>query len=111
MINLQQLKTNSHTEKKSKDRPSDYWMFTNCSFGSTKNKLDSYKGKDCMERFYKDLREHAMKIITYEKNDTTNRCRKWALWNVKILLHVQKNIYDCTYCLFEENKIIGQISV
>ena len=37
-------------------------------------KLDCYKGKDCMERFCEDLREHAMKIINYEKkrNDTTN---------------------------------------
>ena len=25
-------------------------MFTNCLFDSTKNKLDCYKGKDCMER-------------------------------------------------------------
>ena len=42
-------------------------MFTNCSFDETKNKLDCYRGEDCMERFCKDLREHAMKIINYEE--------------------------------------------
>ena len=44
-------------------------MFTNSSFDATKNKLDCYKGEDCMEKFYKDLREHAMKIINYEKKE------------------------------------------
>ena len=42
-------------------------MFTHCSFDPTKNKLDFYKGEDCMEKFCKDLREHATKIINYEK--------------------------------------------
>ena len=42
-------------------------MFTNCSFDATKGKRDCYKGKDCMERFCKNLKEHAMKIIDYEK--------------------------------------------
>ena len=42
-------------------------LFTNCSLDATKNKLDCYTGKDCMERFGKDLREHAMKIINFEK--------------------------------------------
>ena len=64
----------SYTEKKTKHTPSDYSLFTNCSFDVTKNKLDCYKGKDCMESFCKDLREHAMEIIGYEKirNDTAN---------------------------------------
>ena len=44
-------------------------MFTNCSFDATKDKLDCYKGEDCMEKFYKDLREHVMKIINYEKKE------------------------------------------
>ena len=64
----------SYTKKKTKHTPSDYSLFTNCSFDVTKNKLDCYKGKDCMESFCKDLREHAMEIIGYEKirNDTAN---------------------------------------
>ena len=31
------------------------------------NKLNYYRGKDCMKTFCKDLREHATKIINYEK--------------------------------------------
>ena len=44
-------------------------MFTNCSFHETKNKLDCYKGEDSMERFWKDLRDHAIKIVNYEEKE------------------------------------------
>ena len=47
--------------------PSGYSLFTQCPFDATKNKFDCYRGKDCMERFSKDLKEHATKIINYEK--------------------------------------------
>ena len=59
----------SYKKKKTKHTPFGYSLFTNCSFDSTKNKLDCYKGKDCMERFCKELREHAMKITNYEKKE------------------------------------------
>ena len=54
---------------------SGYSIFTNCSIDVTKNKLDCYRGKDCMERLCKDLKEHATKIINYAKkrNDTINK--------------------------------------
>ena len=42
-------------------------MFTNCSFDETKNKLDYYRGKDCMEKFCKDWRQHTMRMFNYEK--------------------------------------------
>ena len=57
----------SYIEKKNKHTPSGYSLFTNCSFDATKNKLDCYKGKYCMERFSKELRDHAIKIINYEE--------------------------------------------
>ena len=57
----------SFTEKKTKHTPSVYSLFTNCSFDAAKNKLDCYRGKDCMEKFCKDLREPAMRISNYEK--------------------------------------------
>ena len=44
-------------------------MFTNCSFDLTKNKIDCYKGEDCIERFCRELREHAVKIINSEKKE------------------------------------------
>ena len=40
---------------------------THCSFDKSKNKLNYYRGEDCMTKFCKDLREHATKIINYEK--------------------------------------------
>ena len=42
-------------------------MFTNCSFDTIRNKLNCCKDEDCLEKFCKDLREHAMTIINYEK--------------------------------------------
>ena len=60
---------NSSTTKINKHTPSNYPLFTHCSFDLTKNKLDCCKGKDCMERFSKDLKEHAKKIINYEKKE------------------------------------------
>ena len=58
----------SSTTKENKYKASGYSMFTHCSFDVTKNKPDCYK--DCMEIFCKDLKEHAKKIINYEKKET-----------------------------------------
>ena len=59
----------SYTEKKTKRTPSGHSLFTNCSFDSAENKLDCYRGKDRMERFCKNLKEHATKIINYEEKE------------------------------------------
>ena len=57
----------SSTTEKNKHTPSGYSIFTHCSFDKLKNKLNYYRGNDCMKKFCKDLREHAPKIINYEK--------------------------------------------
>ena len=57
----------SSTAKISRHTPSGYSIFTHCSFDKSKNKLNYYRGEDCMERFCKDLKEHATKIINCEK--------------------------------------------
>ena len=57
------------TAKLNEDVPSRYSMFTYCSFDATKNNLDCYRAKDCMERFCKNLKEHAAKILNYEKKE------------------------------------------
>ena len=57
----------SSTTKINKHTPSGYSIFTHCSFNKSKNKLNYYRGKDCMKKFSKDLREHVSKIIHYEK--------------------------------------------
>ena len=58
----------SSTAKINKHTPSGYSLFTNCLCDTTKNKLDCYRGKDCVERFSKDSKDHA-KIIIYEKEE------------------------------------------
>ena len=58
----------SSTTKINKHTPlGGYSIFTSCSFDESKNKLNYYRGKDCMKKFCKDLKEHATRIINYEK--------------------------------------------
>ena len=57
----------SSTTEINKLTPSDYSLFTHCLFDKTKNKLDYYRGEDCMKRFCLNLRDYATKIINYEK--------------------------------------------
>ena len=66
------------TAKINKHTASGCSLFTYCSFHTTKNKLDYYRGKNCMNNFCPNLKEHAKKIINYEKkgNDTINKRRK-----------------------------------
>ena len=59
----------SSTTKMNKHTPSGYSIFTHCSFDKSKSKLNYYRGEDCITKFCKDLREHATKIINYEKKD------------------------------------------
>ena len=55
-------KINEHTS-------SGYSLFIHCLIDAKKNKLDCYRGKNCVERFCKDLKEHAAKIINYIKKE------------------------------------------
>ena len=64
---LKKTPNESSTTEINKHVPSGYSIFTHCSFDQSKNKLDYYRGEDCMKKFCKDLREHATKIINYEK--------------------------------------------
>ena len=38
-------------------------------FDASKNKLDYYRNKDCAKMFCKDLRKHAVKIISCGKKE------------------------------------------
>ena len=46
----------SSTSKIIKYTPSSYSLFTRCSFDTTKNKLDYFRGKNCMKNVFLDLR-------------------------------------------------------
>ena len=57
----------SSTAKMNKQKLLGYSIFTSCSFDESKNELNYYRGKDCLKKFCKDLKEHATRIINYEK--------------------------------------------
>ena len=44
-------------------------MFTRCSFDEKENTLNYYRGKDCIEKLCKKLKEQALKIINYEEKE------------------------------------------
>ena len=84
----------SSTTKINKHVPSGYSIFTHCSLDKSKNKLNCYRGKDCMQKFSEDLREHVRKIINYEKKKmillTTEK--KYIIINKKYVIYVKKNL-------------------
>ena len=57
----------SYTEKKARHEPSGWADPTKCSFNKKENKLDYYRGQDCIDKLCKNLKEHAMKITNYEE--------------------------------------------
>ena len=67
MSTYQNNPNESSTDEINKHIPSGYSLFTECLFDRAKNKLDHYRGKDCMKKFCNNLREHATKIITRRK--------------------------------------------
>ena len=61
----QNIPEKSYTEKKAKHKPSGYAWCLICLFDDTKNKQYFYRGKDCIERFCKDLKELGTEIINF----------------------------------------------
>ena len=55
------------TTKINKHTPSGYSIFTSCLFDKSRNKLNCYRGKDCMKKICKGLKEHATRKINYVK--------------------------------------------
>ena len=71
MSTCQNNPNESSTTEINKHTPSGYSLFTHCPFDKSKNKLNHYRGKDCMKKFCKDLKERAIKIINSEKKKMT----------------------------------------
>ena len=57
-------------------------MFTRCSFDKKENKINYYRGKDCIENLFKKIKESAMKIIYHEE-------KKMIPWT-----HGENNFYN-----------------
>ena len=81
-------------------KPSGYCIVTYCSFDKSKTIHKYYRGKNCMEKFWKDLRDHAMKIINHKK------MKEIILTNEeKESYEKQKNCYICKkeFCTDKKN--------
>ena len=50
-------------------KPSGWLLYTKSSYDKKENRLDYYRGKDCIEKLCKKLKEQAMKIINYEEKE------------------------------------------
>ena len=95
MSTCQNNPNESSTTEINKHTPSGYSLFTHCSFDKSKNKLDHYRGKDCMKKFCKDLREHATKIINYEKKKTIPLTMKEKIhYNEQEVCYIYKKEFD-----------------
>ena len=60
---------NSYTERNAKHKPSGYSCSLICSFDKTKNIYNFYRGKDCNERFCKNVKELAIEISNYKEQE------------------------------------------
>ena len=56
-------------KKKARHKPSGWALYTRCSFDKKENKLNYYRGKDCIEKLCKKLKESATEIINREKKE------------------------------------------
>ena len=88
--------------------PCVYSVSTIWTFDGIGNKHDIYRGEDCMEKFWVSLREHAAKIINFEKKKMiplTNKEYESYLIQVNCHFYLFYFIYLFTY-LFCKHKYI-----
>ena len=90
----------SSSTKVNKHTPSGYSLFTHCSFDITKNKLDYYRGEDCMKNFCLKLRERATKIINYEKKEV-----------IPLTKDEEKNHNKQKFVIYAEKNLIQMIAI
>ena len=85
----------SSTTEINKHTPSGYSIFTHCSFDESKNKLNYYRGDDCMNKFYKDLGEHTTKIKNHEKKKLTPlRAKEEIYYNKQKICYICKKEFN-----------------
>ena len=78
MSTCQNNPNKSSTTKINKHTPSGYSLFTHCSFDESKNKLNCYRGDDCMKKILQRFKRTFYKNnkLQKEKNDFTNNKRR-----------------------------------
>ena len=103
MSTCQNNPNESSTTEINKHIPFGYSLFTHYSLDQRKNKLDHYRGKDCMKKFCKDLREHAIKIINYEKKKMIPLTKEEKMNNIckkEFNKNDEKNYKVRDHCLY-----------
>ena len=87
--------------KKAKHKPSGYSWRSICSFDDTRNRRYFYRGKDCIEKFCKDLKELGTGIINLEEKEMIPLTNKEIKFYEK-----QKVCYICEkkFCDDKNNK-------
>ena len=85
----------SSTTKINKHIPSGYSIFISCSFDESKNKLNYYRGKNCMKKFGKDLKKHATRIINHEKKKIIPLTKEEKInYNDQKVCYIYKKEFD-----------------
>ena len=97
---LEKMSTCQNNSKESsateinKHTPSGYSLFTHCSFDKLKNKLNHYRGKNCMKRFCKDLRTDATKTIYEKKKMIPLTIKEKIHYNEQEICYLCKKEFD-----------------
>ena len=95
MSTCQNNPNESSTTEITKHTPSGCSIFTHCSFDQTINKLNHYRGKDCMKKFSKDLRDHDTKMINYEKKKMISLTTEEKIYhNEQEICYICKKEFD-----------------
>ena len=95
MSTCQNNPNESSTTEINKHTPFDYSLYTHCSFDKSKNKLDYYRGKNCLKKFCKDLRTHATKLINYENKKMIPLTTKEEIYpNKQKISYICKEEFD-----------------
>ena len=74
-------------------------MSTISSFKNIQNRHDVYRGKDCIKKFCKSLREHALEIINFKKK------------KMKLLGKEQQESYENGKTFVKKNLKINMLKV
>ena len=88
----------SSTTQINKHIPSGYSIFTSCSFDESKNKLNHYRGKDCIKKFCRNLKEHATRIINHEKKKIIPLTKEEKInYNDQQICYICKKEFEKSY--------------
>ena len=109
-------KNSSTTSKINKHTLSGYSLFTHCSFDLANNRLDCYRGNDCMEKFCNDLKEHAAKMIMKKrmkmKKISLIKSKKYVIYAKKdlVLMMIIKSIIKSEVIITTQENIVYNIA-